>query len=131
MHLQTNLFVACFTLAIKPKLVSDIAKYSCSQKKFKISNGFCFVLLRSLPPQSGTGSGHLVWLVSSCALGAAVPVLCIKGGSPFLRLLFMNIGMAAGVSIVGMRSPNDKFLRVAGPVGGGYGSRRNSYCTTR
>ena len=34
----------------------------------------------------------------------------------------MNMGTAAGVSIVGMRSTNEKFLLVAGPVGMGLGA---------
>ena len=88
----------------------------------KTPYGCRVVLLNSIPPLFGIGNSHVMWLLSSCVLGTIVAVLGIKVSPQIFRICIMNIGTATGVSIVGMRPPNDKFLLVAGPVGMGLGA---------
>ncbi|KAK9306427.1 hypothetical protein QLX08_002937 [Tetragonisca angustula] len=79
------------------------------------------ILLQVLPYQEGFGTKQIAWLIHTGTVGAFLAPLYILGGPLVLRAAWYTAGVVGGLSVVAVCAPNEKFLKMGGPLAIGLG----------
>ncbi|XP_054005887.1 growth hormone-inducible transmembrane protein-like [Hylaeus anthracinus] len=77
--------------------------------------------LQVIPYKEGFGTKQVAWLIHTGIVGAVLAPLYLLGGPLVLRAAWYTAGVVGGLSTIAVCAPNEKFLKMGGPLAIGLG----------